>query len=162
MSINVGDKVPNVTLKRLGDGGMEAVNTGEFFAGRKIVLFSVPGAFTPTCSQTHLPQFIENADEIKAKGVDEIVCLAVNDPFVMAAWADAQGAGDKVTMLPDGNGEFTGAMGLTQDISGAGLATRGKRFAMIIEDGVVQSLDVEQGKDVTVSGAIACSARLGD
>lgn len=160
MSINVGDKVPAVTLKRLGEGGLEAVNTGEFFAGRSVVLFSVPGAYTPTCSQTHLPGFIENADALKARGVDEIVCLAVNDPFVMAAWADAQGAGDAVTMLPDGNGEFTKAMGLDQDISAAGLGVRGKRFAMVIEDGVVKSLDIEEGKGVTVSGAQACLAKF--
>jgi len=160
MSINVGDKVPSVTIKRLGEGGMEAVNTGEFFAGKKIVLFSVPGAFTPTCSMTHLPEFIENAEAIKAKGVDDIVCLAVNDPFVMKAWGEAQGASDKITMLPDGNGEFTGAMGLTQDISAAGLATRGKRFAMVINDGVVESLDIEEGKGVTVSGATACLAKF--
>ena len=160
MSINVGDKVPAVTIKRLGEGGMEAVNTGEFFAGKKIVLFSVPGAFTPTCSMTHLPEFIENADAIKAKGVDDIVCLAVNDPFVMKVWGETQGADGKITMLPDGNGEFTGAMGLTQDISVAGLATRGKRFAMVINDGVVESLDIEEGKGVTVSGAPACLAKF--
>ena len=135
MSIKIGDKVPNVTLKRLGEGGMEAVSTGEFFAGKKIVLFSVPGAFTPTCSQEHLPGYLANAEAIKANGVDDIGCLAVNDPFVMAAWGTANEAEGKVTMLPDGNGEFTGAMGLTQDISVAGLATRGKRFSMLINMG---------------------------
>ncbi|HHK43004.1 MAG TPA: peroxiredoxin [Planctomycetaceae bacterium] len=161
MTINVGDSVPAVKLKRLGAEGMEELDTGEFFKGRKVVLFSVPGAFTPTCSMEHLPGFVNNAADIKSKGVDEIACLSVNDPFVMKAWSEQQGADGKVSMLPDWDGNFTKAMGLDQDISGAGLGLRGKRFRMTIEDGVVKSLDIEDGKGVTVSGASACLATLG-
>ncbi len=161
MTINVGDSVPAVKLKRLGAEGLEDVDTGEFFKGRKVVLFSVPGAFTPTCSMEHLPGFVNNAADIKSKGVDEIVCLSVNDPFVMKAWSDQQGADGKVSMLPDWDGNFTKAMGLDQDISVAGLGLRGKRFSMTLEDGVVKSLDIEDGKGVTVSGASACLTNLG-
>lgn len=161
MTINVGDSVPAVKLKRLGAEGMEEVDTGEFFKGRTVVLFSVPGAFTPTCSKEHLPGFVAKADDIKGKGVAEIVCLAVNDPFVMKAWSEEQGADGKVSMLPDWDGTFTKAMGLDQDISVAGLGVRGKRFRMTIEDGVVKSLDIEDGKGVTVSGADACLTNLG-
>ena len=161
MTIKVGDTIPSVKLKRLGSGGMEDVDTGEYFKGRKVVVLSVPGAFTPTCSNEHLPGYVAKADELKQKGVDEIACLAVNDPFVMKAWAEAQGADGKVSMLPDGNGEFTKALGLEQDISVAGLGTRGKRFSMIIEDGKVTKLDIEEDKDVSVSGADACLTNLG-
>jgi peroxiredoxin len=124
MTIQVGDKIPEVTLKWLTASGMAEVKTADLFKGRKVVLFSVPGAYTPTCSKEHLPGFISRADEIKAKGVDDIVCLAVNDPFVMQAWGNEQGAEGKVTMLPDWNGRLTDAMGLTQDISMAGLGVR--------------------------------------
>lgn len=161
MTIQVGDKIPAVTLKWLTADGMAEVTTTELFEGRTVVLFSVPGAYTPTCSMEHLPGFISRADEIKSKGVDDIVCLAVNDPFVMKAWGNEQGAEGKVTMLPDGNGEFTKALGLTQDISVAGLGVRGKRFAMRIKDGVVETLSVEEGKGVTVSGADQCLVNLG-
>ncbi len=161
MTINVGDTVPAVKLKRLGAEGLEDVDTGEFFKGRKVVLFSVPGAFTPTCSKEHLPGFVNNAADIRSKGVDEIVCLSVNDPFVMKAWSDEQGAEGKVSMLPDWDGTFTKAMGLDQDISGAGLGLRGKRFSMTVDNGVVKSLDIEDGKGVTVSGASACLTNLG-
>jgi peroxiredoxin len=160
MSIKVGEKVPSVTLKRLGDAGMEEVDTGSLFAGRKVVLFSVPGAFTPTCHKEHLPGFVARAEEIKGKGVDEIVCLAVNDPFVMKEWASVQNADGKVSMLPDWDASFTKALGLEQDISVAGLGTRGKRFSMLVEDGVVKSLNVEEGKGVSVSGADACLTGL--
>lgn len=161
MTIQVGDSVPSVTLRRIGASGVEEVATDDLFKGRKVVLFSVPGAFTPTCSREHLPGFVARADELRAQGVDEIVCLAVNDPFVMKAWAEAQGAEGKVSMLPDGNGTLTKAMGLEQDIRAAGLGIRGKRFSMLVEDGTVKSLDVEEGKGVTVSGADACLAKLG-
>jgi len=161
MTIKVGDTIPSVTLKRLTADGMSEVDTGEYFKGRTVVLFSVPGAYTPTCSKEHLPGFIARADEIKGKGIDEIVCLAVNDPFVMQAWGNEQGAEGKVTMLPDGNGDLTKALGLTQDISVAGLGVRGKRFSMRIKDGVVETLDVEEGKGVTVSGADQCLVSLG-
>ena len=156
MTIKAGDQVPAVTLKHLGDGGLAEVNTGELFKGKRVVLFSVPGAYTPTCSKEHLPGYVAKAGEIRNKGIDEIVCLAVNDPWVMKAWGDAHGAEGKVTMLPDGNGEFTAAMGLTQDIGAAGLGTRGKRFSMVIDDGVVKTLNVEEGKGVSVSGADTC------
>lgn len=161
MTIQVGDKIPEVTLKWLTPSGMAEVKTSDLFKGRKVVLFSVPGAYTPTCSKEHLPGFVSRADEIKAKGVDDIVCLSVNDPFVMQAWGNEQGAEGKVTMLPDWNGRFTDAMGLTQDISVAGLGVRGKRFSMLVEDGVVKSLNVEEGKGVTVSGANQCLVNLG-
>ena len=162
MSISVGDKVPDITLKRLGPSGMEDVKTGDYFKGRKIVLFAVPGAFTPTCAQKHLPGYIREADSIKAKGIDEIVCLAVNDPFVMKHWGETAGAQGKVTMLPDGNGEFTSALGLGMDGSGVGLGFRAKRFAMIVEDGVVRDLQVEdKASEVSVTGAESCATRLG-
>jgi glutaredoxin/glutathione-dependent peroxiredoxin len=161
MTIKVGDQIPEVTLKWLTPSGMAEVNTTDLFKGKKVVLFSVPGAYTPTCSKEHLPGFIARASEIKAKGVDDIVCLAVNDPFVMHAWGNEQGAEGKVTMLPDGNGTLTTALGLTQDISVAGLGVRGKRFSMLVDDGVVKSLEVEEGKGVTVSGADQCLVSLG-
>jgi glutaredoxin/glutathione-dependent peroxiredoxin len=161
MTIKIGDHIPSVTLKRLDDSGLTDVSMDDVFKGRKVVLFSVPGAFTPTCSKEHLPGFVSRATDIRSKGVDDIVCLAVNDPFVMKAWADAHDANDKVSMLPDWNGELTKAMGLHQDISGAGLGVRGKRFSMLVEDGVVKSLDIEEGKGVTVSGADACLTALG-
>lgn len=161
MSIQVGDKLPSVTLKRLTAEGLKDVKTDDLFGGRKVVLFGVPGAFTPTCSKSHLPGYVARADEIKAKGVDEIVCLSVNDPFVMHAWGEQQNVGDKVTLLPDGNGELTKATGLDLDGSGAGLGTRCKRFSMLVEDGVVKSLEIEdKAGEVTVSGAESCSAKL--
>jgi peroxiredoxin len=161
MTIQVGDKIPEVTLKWLTASGMAEVKTTDIFQGRKVVLFSVPGAYTPTCSKEHLPGFVSRADEIKAKGIDDIVCLSVNDPFVMQAWGNEQGAEGKVTMLPDWNGRLTDAMGLTQDISIAGLGVRGKRFSMLVENGVVKSLNVEEGKGVSVSGANQCLIELG-
>jgi len=161
MTIQVGEKIPELTLKWLTSSGMAEVKTSDIFQGRKVVLFSVPGAYTPTCSKEHLPGFISRADEIRAKGIDDIVCLSVNDPFVMQAWGNEQGAEGKVTMLPDWNGRLTDAMGLTQDISIAGLGVRGKRFSMLVENGVVKSLDVEEGKGVTVSGANQCLVNLG-
>ena len=160
MTIAVGDRIPQAELLTMTPDGTEKVSTDAIFGGRKVVLFAVPGAFTPTCSMNHLPGFVEKAGEIKAKGVDDIVCLSVNDPFVMQAWGNEQGAEGKVTMLPDWNGRFTDAMGLTQDISVAGLGVRGKRFSMLVEDGVVKKLDVEEGKGVTVSGANQCLVNL--
>lgn len=161
MAIQIGDKIPSVTLKRLGDDGLEDVRTDDLFRGKKVVLFSVPGAYTPTCSNQHLPGYVEKADELRAKGVDEIVCLAVNDPWVMKAWGDEHGAAGKVAMLPDGNGELTDKLGLTMDGAGAGLGTRGKRFAMLVEDGVVKTLEVEDNPGaVSVSGADVCIKAL--
>ena len=160
MTIKVGDKIPEATFKQLGAEGLQEVGTADIFGGRTVVLFSVPGAYTPTCSKEHLPGFVAKAEEIKAKGVDDIVCLAVNDPFVMQAWGNEQGAEGKVRMLSDWNGAFTKAMGLDQDISVAGRGVRGKRFSMRVKDGVVETLDIEDGKGVTVSGAQHCLTGL--
>ncbi len=160
MAISKGDPIPAATLRRLGGDGMEAIATKDFFKGKKVVLFSVPGAFTPTCSNQHLPGFIQSAHEIKAKGVDEIVCIAVNDAFVMDAWGKDQQAGDAVTLLADGNGEFTTALGLELDGSGFGLGQRGQRFAMVVDDGTVSHLAVEEPGAFEVSSAERILAAL--
>jgi peroxiredoxin len=151
MAIAVGDKVPDVEVKTLGEDGMpKTVRTGEVLGTGKVVLFAVPGAFTPGCSKVHLPGFVEGADQVLAKGVDQIVCIAVNDAWVMDAWGKSQGA-DKITMLADGNAEFTKAMGLEFDGGGVGLGVRSQRYAAVIEDGVVKELDVEPNPGVDVS-----------
>ncbi len=160
MAIQVGDRIPDVTLKTMKDGSIQDVKTAELFGGRKVVLFSVPGAFTPTCSAKHLPGFIEKADAIKAKGVDEIACVSVNDVFVMGAWADAQNAGDKVSLLADGNGEFARALGLDFDGSNFGMGTRSQRFAAVVEDGEVKLLNVEAPAKFEVSDADTILAAL--
>ena len=152
MTIAVGDKLPDVKLTKAGAEGMEPVQTGEYFKGKKVALFSVPGAFTPTCSAKHLPGYVEKAAELKAKGVDEIVCTAVNDGFVMKHWGEANGSPD-VTMLADGNGDLVKALGLTMDGSGFGMGTRGQRFSMIVDDGVVKELNVEGPGEFKVSAA---------
>jgi len=144
MSIKVGERIPSVTLKHLTESGMQEISTDELFQGKKVVLFSVPGAFTPTCSAKHLPGFVEQAEALGAKGVDEIVCLAVNDPFVMQAWGKANNVGGKVTMLPDGNGTLTKELGLEMDGTAYNLGHRGQRFALVAEDGVVRHLFVEK------------------
>lgn len=153
MTISKGDRLPSTTFTKMTDNGPEAVSSDDFFAGRTVAIFSVPGAFTPTCSAKHLPGFIEKADELKAKGVDEIACTAVNDAFVMGAWGKSASADDKVTMLADGNGDFAKAVGLTMDGSQFGLGTRGQRFSMIVKDGVVSELNVEAPGDFNVSSA---------
>jgi len=150
MTIAVGDKLPNVKVVKATADGIDAVQTGDYFAGKKVVLFSVPGAFTPTCSAKHLPGFVEKAAALKAKGVDEIVCTAVNDPFVMKAWGAANGS-PEVTMLADGNGDLAKALDLTMDGTGFGLGLRGQRFAAVINNGVVEQLHVEAPGDFTVS-----------
>lgn len=155
MSIKVGDRIPSVTLKHLTETGMQEIDTDEIFAGRKVVLFAVPGAFTPTCSAKHLPGFVENADAIRAKGVDQIVCMAVNDPFVMHAWAKANGVNGKLMMLPDGNGALTRALGLEMDGTAYNLGLRSQRFALVAEDGVVRTLNVEKPGAFEVSSAEA-------
>ena len=152
MAINVGDKLPDVKLVKATAEGPEQVQSSDYFAGRKVALFSVPGAFTPTCSAKHLPGYVDKADELKAKGVDEIACTAVNDAFVMGAWKDANSA-DTVTMLADGNADFAQALGLTMDGKGFGMGTRGQRFSMIVDDGVVKELNVEEPGDFKVSSA---------
>ena len=153
MSISVGDRIPSTTFMKATAEGPQPVSSDEYFGGRTVALFSVPGAFTPTCSVRHLPSFIERADELKAKGVDEIACTAVNDAFVLGAWAQSSGAEDKVTMLSDGNGEFVKAIGLEMDGSKYGMGSRGQRFSMLVEDGTVRQLNVEEPGAFSVSGA---------
>ena len=152
MTIQVGDKIPACTMKTMGDQGPADITTDDIFSGKKVVLFAVPGAFTPGCSLTHLPGYVVNADKIKARGVDSIVYMSVNDAFVMDAWGKTQNA-EELLMLADGNGEFTAALGLELDGSGFGLGTRSQRFAMIVEDGSVTHLNVEPGAGVDVSSA---------
>jgi glutaredoxin/glutathione-dependent peroxiredoxin len=152
MTIAVGDKIPDVKLIKATADGPQPLQSAEYFAGKKVALFSVPGAFTPTCSAKHLPGFVEKAEELKAKGIDEIVCTAVNDPFVMGAWGKASGS-DDVQMLADGNGEFAQAIGLTMDGSGFGLGQRSQRYSMVVNDGVVEQLNVEAPGDFQVSSA---------
>ncbi len=155
MALSVGDTIPNVTLTTPTVEGLKSVQSIDVLGQGKVVLFAVPGAFTPTCSDHHLPGFVMQADEILARGVDRIACIAVNDAFVMGAWGNAQGTGDKIMMLADGNGEFTAAMGLELDLAGLGLGTRSQRYAAILEDGVVEELFVETGRGVEVSSADA-------
>ena len=152
MTIAVGDKIPAGMLTKVTEAGPSPVSTQDYFGGRKIALFSVPGAFTPTCSAKHLPGFVEKAAALKAKGIDEIACTAVNDAFVMGAWGKAGGA-DAVTMLADGNAEFVTALGLTMDGSKFGMGTRGQRFSMVVNDGTVEQLNVEEGGEFRVSAA---------
>ena len=153
MTIQVGDRVPSATLLKATAEGPEPVETDAFFAGRKVALFSVPGAFTPTCSARHLPGYVDRAEELKGKGVDEIACVAVNDAFVLQAWAQQSGAEDKVTMLSDGNGDFSKSLGLTMDASKFGMGTRGQRWSAIVDDGVVRELNVEEPGAFSVSSA---------
>lgn len=142
MTIKTGDRIPTASLKTMGEKGPRDITTAELFDGKKVVLFAVPGAFTPGCSNTHLPGFIVNADKIKAKGVDSIVCVAVNDAFVMDAWGKSQNA-EELLMVADGNGDFTRALGMELDGSGFGLGQRSKRYAMIVDNGVVKYLGVD-------------------
>ena len=161
MTIKTGDMFPDVTLKVLGDNGMEDMNTKAFLSGKKVVLFAVPGAFTPSCSQKHMPGYVAKYDEIRAQGIDAIVCLSVNDPFVMKQWATVSGALGKITMWPDGNATLVEALGLTLDASGFGLGKRAQRFSMIIDNGKVTDLQVEPvAGEVELSGADACLARI--
>ncbi|MFC3214789.1 MULTISPECIES: peroxiredoxin [Novosphingobium] len=152
MTISVGDKLPSATLIKVGESGPEPVQAADYFAGKKVALFAVPGAFTPTCSAKHLPGFVEKAADLKAKGIDEIVCTSVNDAFVMGAWGKVSEAQD-VTLLADGNGEFAQAVGLTMDGSGFGMGTRSQRYSMVINDGVVEQLNVEAPGTFEVSSA---------
>ena len=157
MAISEGDKIPSVKVKATD---MSDITTDELFAGKKVVLFSVPGAFTPTCSNQHLPGFIEQADAIKAKGVDDIICMSVNDAFVMDAWGKDRGAGDKVRLIADGNADLANALGLEMDGSGIGFGLRCQRFAAIVDDGTVTKLAVEEPMKFEVSAAEAILAAL--
>jgi len=153
MTIQIGDKIPEATLKVMTSDGPGNVTTGELFGTGRVVMFSVPGAFTPTCSARHLPGFVDHAQEIKAKGVDRIVCIAVNDVFVMNAWGKSASVGDAIVMAADGNGDFTRALGLELDATGFGMGRRGQRFSMITRDGVVEALNVEAPGEFKVSSA---------
>jgi peroxiredoxin len=152
MTISVGDRIPSTTITKVTESGPDQVSSDEFFKGRKVALVAVPGAFTPTCSARHLPGFVDKADELKTKGVDEIAFTSVNDAFVMGAWGKSAGAG-AITMLADGNGDFAEAVGLTMDASKFGMGTRSQRYSMLVEDGVVTQLNVEAPGEFKVSSA---------
>ena len=153
MTIQVGDRLPSATLTIMTAEGPKPLTTSELCEGKKVVLFAVPGAFTPTCSVQHLPGYVDNAQSLKDKGVDTVACVSVNDPFVMGAWGKDREVGEDLMMLSDGNGDFTAAIGLEMDGSGFGLGTRSQRYAMIIDDGVVSTLNVESGPGLDVSSA---------
>ena len=153
MTIKEGEKLPQATLMEMVDGAPTPRSTEDFFGGKKVALFAVPGAFTPTCSAQHLPSFLQNHDALKAKGVNSIACVSVNDAFVMDAWGKSQDAGNKVHMLADGNGEFTRAVGLELDASGFGMGERSQRYSMVVDNGVVIHLNVEAGGKYKVSSA---------
>ena len=153
MAVKIGDKMPSGTLSRMTGDGPAPISTDELFKGRRVVLFAVPGAFTPTCSAAHLPGFLQHAKAIKAKNVDTIACLAVNDPFVMGAWAKDQKVGDEILMLADGSGDYTAKLGLELDLKKAGLGTRSRRYAMLVDDGVVKQLNLDEGGGLEKSKA---------
>jgi glutaredoxin/glutathione-dependent peroxiredoxin len=155
MTIAIGDRLPEANFRVMGPDGIKTLTTGEVFGGKKVVLFAVPGAFTPTCHLKHLPGFIESADEFKTLGIDTVACVAVNDPFVLGAWAEASGGKGKVLFLSDGNAEFTRKIGMDFDGSGIGLGTRSKRYSALVEDGVVKALNVEDSPGVAVESTAA-------
>ena len=152
MTIAVGETIPDVKLMKAAEAGNEAVQAADYFKGRRVALFSVPGAFTPTCSAKHLPGYVEQAGALKAKGIDEIACTAVNDAFVLGAWNLASGSQD-ITMLADGNGDFAKAVGLELDLTGGGLGHRGQRFSMVVNDGQIEQLNIEAPGEFKVSSA---------
>jgi peroxiredoxin len=158
--IKVGDKIPSATLMEMQDGKPAPVSTDSFFAGKKVALFALPGAYTPTCSAKHVPGFVNNHDALKSRGVDEIACVSVNDAFVMGAWGKEHNAGGKVTMLGDGSCEFTEAVGLTVDRREAGMGIRSQRYSMIVDNGVVTALNVEPSGEYGVSSAEAMLEKL--
>lgn len=160
MTIKAGDTLPDATFMTSGSEGPRPITSEELFKGKTVALLAVPGAFTPTCSAKHLPGFKEHAAELKAKGVDAIACVSVNDVFVMKAWGADQGVGEDIVMLADGNGDFTKAMGLEMDGSGFGLGGRSRRYAAIVENGVITSLEVEEGGGISVSACENISAKL--
>ncbi|MEO1101084.1 MAG: peroxiredoxin [Pseudomonadota bacterium] len=153
MTIKVGDTLPEATFMEMTDDGPAPRSIDDVFAGKTVALFAVPGAYTPTCSAKHLPGFVDKKDELKAKGVDDVVCTSVNDVFVMDAWGGSSGAGDAVRMLADGNGAFAAALGLEMDATGFGMGKRSQRYSMIVEDKVVKELNVEEGGNFEVSSA---------
>jgi glutaredoxin/glutathione-dependent peroxiredoxin len=153
MTLKVGDSIPSATLMQMKDGAPRTVKTDELFSGRKVVIFALPGAFTPTCSAKHLPGFIQHADEMKSRGVDVIACISVNDAFVMGAWGNAHGSGEKVMMLADGNGDFTKSVGLEMDATKFGMGIRSQRYSMLVEDGVITQLNIEEPGAFSVSSA---------
>ena len=153
MAIKVGDKMPAGTLTLVTKDGPQKISAEDYFKGKKVVLFSVPGAFTPTCDAKHLPGFVQKAGDIRAKGIDTIACISVNDAFVMKAWGKAQGVEGKVDMLADGNGDYTKALGLDFDASGFGMGTRGQRFAVVVDNGVIKHLNIEAKGEFKVSSA---------
>lgn len=159
MTIKVGDRLPDVTLTIATSEGPRPTSTGEFFGGRKVALFAVPGAYTPTCSAKHLPSFVEKAAELRAKGVEEIACTSVNDPFVMSAWNREQGSED-ITMLADGNGQLADALGLSMDAAKFGMGTRSQRYSMVVNDGVVEQLNVEAPGEYQASSAETMLSQL--
>lgn len=159
-TIKVGDHIPSMKLMTATADGPREVSTDEVFKGKKVVMFAVPGAFTPTCSAKHLPGFVQNAEALRAKGVDTIVCMAVNDPFVLAAWARDQQVDDRIVMLADGSAQFTRALGLELDLTNRGLGIRSQRFALVAEDGTVTHLAIEQPGDFNVSRAEAILGTL--
>ena len=156
MAIKQGDKLPAGTLKIMGPEGPKDITTDEIFKGKNVVLFSVPGAFTPTCSKQHLPSYVKNFDKIKSQGVDTIACMAVNDVFVMDAWGKDQGVGSKVMMLADGSGDYATKLGLDLDLRDKGLGVRGKRWSMVVRDGTVEKLNVDEGKYEMSSAEATC------
>jgi glutaredoxin/glutathione-dependent peroxiredoxin len=160
MTIKAGDKLPSVDLQRMGADGVETISSDSLFAGKKVVLFALPGAFTPTCSASHLPGFVVHSDDLFAKGVDSIICLSVNDAFVMDAWGKQHNADDRVMMIADGSGHFTRAVGLELNLDAAGMGIRSTRYAMIVNDGVVETLNVEAPKEFKVSDAQSMLAAL--
>ena len=153
MTIKVGDKIPSVTLRVMSDEGPKELSTEELFGGKKVVVFALPGAFTPTCSAKHLPGYVQQADAITGKGVDTIACISVNDAFVMHAWGNDQNVGSKVKMVADGSGDFARAVGLELDVAARGMGMRSQRYSMVVEDGVVSSLNVEAAGKFEVSDA---------
>lgn len=161
MPIAIGSKIPSVKFKHIqADGQTVVLDTAEVFAGKKMILFGLPGAFTPTCHNQHVPSYVARAEELRAKGIAGVVCMAIGDHWLMKAWADALGTGDKVMMLADGNGELTRALGVDVDLHGAMMGIRTRRFVSIVDDGVITSLEVEPAGGIEVTGAEACMARL--
>ena len=161
MTVQIGDRIPSANLTRATDDGPKPVSTDDIFAGKTVALFAVPGAFTPTCSARHLPGFKDHREDLAAKGVDTVACVSVNDAFVMGAWADSQGIGkEDILMLADGNGDFTRQLGLALDSKGFGMGERSQRYSMLVKDGVVDQLNIEQGGEFKVSSAEHLLAQL--